>query len=109
MKDDDFSNFVHYMRMSLLLDVGANIVKYATLLGGIASVVGEDPNWGTAILAGIGYVFSGYIGDVARRVETCISLDASLIDTESKLKGIESKLEDIGVRGEKNGSKRIRP
>jgi len=105
MKDDDFSNFVHYMRMSLLLDVGANIVKYATLLGGIASVVGEDPNFATAILAGIGYVFSGYIGDLASVTTT----NASLIDTESKLKGIESKLEDIGVRGEKNGSKRIRP
>ena len=104
MKCADFS---YYLSISTWLDVVANIGKYATLLGGIASVVGEDPNLGAAFLACVGYVFSGYIGDVARRVERSISLDVSLRDTERKLRGIERKLEDIGVGGEKNGSKRI--
>ena len=63
--------------------IGANAVRYGSLLYGIANMVGDDPDLGKVALGGLGFLV-GTIWDKA------ITRRQSIIE----LKALESKLEE---------------
>lgn len=60
-----------YMILSTAMDICANIGKYSSILYGIANVVGDKPNIEKAVGAGFAYIFSGFIGHMAKSLSAC--------------------------------------
>lgn len=78
----DSKQFVEESNSAVFLGTLADIGKYATLLYGIAQVVGNEPQIDKAIYAGLGYALCSFSG---RLTEERIA-DAIVSRLETKLK-----------------------
>ena len=76
--------------MGAITEITAPFVKYAALLGGVTSVVGDDPNYGRAVLLGAAYGFA----ELAQRMNMASTLENAFQQICGKIGDLEKKTEE---------------